>query len=96
MPSASAPAFADDEFGACSNEQYRFTSRQPEGTVFEPGHEQEAPLFILLQTYVSYVLVICVGHLRDFFGKRLRPQNYRHLMPSNVRAPFRSTHRHRP
>ncbi|EJD52014.1 serine palmitoyltransferase 2 [Auricularia subglabra TFB-10046 SS5] len=87
---SSAPAFADDEFGACGNEQYRYTSRQPEDTVFEPGHEQEAPLFILLQTYVSYVLVICVGHLRDFFGKRLRPQNYRHLMPNNGYAALNS------
>lgn len=74
-----------DEFGVCENELFRFTSKQAAGVTYNPKEEREAPLLTFLSVYISSLLMLCVGHLRDFLGKRLRPQNYRHLMPSNVR-----------
>ncbi|KAH8083357.1 serine palmitoyltransferase 2 [Cristinia sonorae] len=67
------------EFGHCANESFRYTARyQPGGQFARP--EQEPPHYVLLSTYLSYLLLICVGHLRDFIGKRMRPSSYKHLM----------------
>lgn len=80
----SAMATKHEEFGHCDNDAYRLLSRHPDGTLYDPGHEHEAPLVTSLQLYCSYLLMIVIGHVRDFFGKRLRAQNFRHLMPSGV------------
>ncbi len=78
------------EFGHCADEQYRYVSQHTPGTEV-PGHvEQDPPYYILLSTYISYLILICLGHFRDFFGKRFSPKSYRHLMPHNVRRLVRS------
>jgi 7-keto-8-aminopelargonate synthetase-like enzyme len=53
-------------------------------------HPEEAnvPLFTLLTTYLSYAILIGIGHIRDFFGKRFRPKAYRHLMEYDGYAPI--------
>jgi len=49
------------------------------------GEEIEEPShFIYLTTYMSYLLLIVVGHMRDFIGKRTHRKSYQHLMPYNV------------
>lgn len=73
------------EFGHCANEDYRFTSQHPVGKPFPHHEEQDPPYYILLSTYISYMILICLGHLRDFFGKRLKPSAYTHLLPHDVR-----------
>src|SRR5258708_9967878 len=73
------------EFGHCDNKLYRHTSSHPLGVPFPSSKPQDPPYYILLSTYVSYLFLICLGHLRDFFGKRFRPHAYAHLMPHNVR-----------
>ncbi|EIW53578.1 serine palmitoyltransferase 2 [Trametes versicolor FP-101664 SS1] len=83
VPPSSDQVFATvhSEFGHCANEQYRYTSQHPKGTPYKSIPEQEPPYYILLTTYISYILVICLGHLRDFVGKRFRAAQYRHLLP---------------
>lgn len=76
---------SNDEFGDCSNEEFRYLAKQ-EGA-FQPWHEHEPPLYVLFATYISYVLLICIGHVRDYFGKRFFPSYYPHITPSNVRLP---------
>lgn len=74
------------EFGHCADERYRTTSQHKLGT--PPSHiEQDPPYYILLSTYISYLILICLGHVRDFVGKRLYPARYQHLMPRNVSRP---------
>ncbi|PBK82393.1 PLP-dependent transferase [Armillaria gallica] len=78
------------EFGHCANEEYRYVSQHTPGTTV-PGHvEQDPPYYILLSTYISYLILICLGHFRDFFGKRFNPSSYRHLMPHAGYAPLNS------
>ena len=77
------------EFGHCTNEDYRYTSQHRAGTTYKSIPEQDPPYYIVLTTYVGYILVICLGHLRDFVGKRFRRENYRHLLPWNVSHRFR-------
>ncbi|KZT59264.1 PLP-dependent transferase, partial [Calocera cornea HHB12733] len=69
------------EFGYCNNEEYRYTSSYRAGTSLYPQH-QDPPMTILLATYASYLFLIAIGHMRDFFGKRFWPGYYKHLMPA--------------
>ncbi|KAL6306906.1 serine palmitoyltransferase 2 [Sparassis latifolia] len=78
------------EFGHCANEKYRFTSQHRAGTQYKNYEEQDPPYYILVTTYLSYLMVICLGHLRDFIGKRLRPSVYKHLMVQDGYAPLNS------
>lgn len=39
----------------------------------------EPPYYYILTTYISYLILIIFGHVRDYFGKRFRKQDYRHL-----------------
>ncbi|KAI0654127.1 serine palmitoyltransferase 2 [Cubamyces menziesii] len=78
------------EFGHCANEEYRYTSQHRAGVPYKSIPEQDPPYYILLTTYISYILVICLGHLRDFVGKRFRAANYRHLLPWNGYAALNS------
>lgn len=50
----------------------------------------EPPYYYLLTTYVSYLILIIFGHVRDFFGKRFREEHYRHLQARNGYAPLNS------
>jgi serine palmitoyltransferase len=75
---------AHTEFGHCANEKYRHLSQHPAGAPVKPVEEQEPPYYILLSTYISYLILICIGHVRDFVGKRLNPSSYKHLMPHDV------------
>ena len=72
------------QFGFCQNKNYRYKSAHKPGTKLEEVHEQDPPYYILLTTYLSILLLICMGHIRDFFGKRLYPALYRHLLPFDV------------
>jgi serine palmitoyltransferase len=85
-PTSNQPAFTTRhvEFGHCANEDYRHTSAHPVGTPFRHVEEQDPPYYVLLSTYVSYVVLIVIGHMRDWFGKRFWREDYKHLMPHDV------------
>ncbi|KAJ5247600.1 Pyridoxal phosphate-dependent transferase major region subdomain 2 [Penicillium chermesinum] len=70
------------QFGPISHPSHRYSSRHPGGVFPEPVMD-EPPYYYLLTTYISYLILIAFGHVRDFFGKRFREENYRHLKPRN-------------
>jgi glycopeptide antibiotics resistance protein len=45
---------------------------------------EEAPLFVLITTYLGYLVLIVFGHVRDFFGKRFKWWQYSHLKEAHV------------
>lgn len=49
---------------------------------------EETPLYVLIITYFDYFLLVFLGHIRDFFGKRLRKKAYAHLRENNGYAPL--------
>ncbi|KAI9507272.1 pyridoxal phosphate-dependent transferase [Russula earlei] len=90
-PTSEQIVFADHlQFGFCANESYRYKAAHKPGTPFIEQLEQDPPYYILLTTYLSYLFLICVGHIRDFFGKRFYPAFYRHLLPFDGYAPLNS------
>ena len=72
------------QFGLCPNDNYRYKSSHKPGRELKEAHHHEPPYYIIITTYLSFLFLICVGHIRDLFGKRLRPAFYRHLVPFNV------------
>ncbi|EGG00177.1 uncharacterized protein MELLADRAFT_23775, partial [Melampsora larici-populina 98AG31] len=50
----------------------------------EPGY------WVYLSTYFSYLILILLGHIRDFFGKRFKSEAFQHLMPHNGYAALNS------
>ena len=70
------------QFGPLGHPSHRYSSRHPGGAFPEPVMD-EPPYYYLLTTYISYLILIAFGHIRDFFGKRFREENYRHLKPRN-------------
>lgn len=77
------------EFGPIGHPSHRYTSRHA-GNVFPEPVMDEPPYFYLLTTYISYLILIAYGHVRDFFGKRFREANYRHLKPRDGYAALNS------
>ncbi|KAJ5450166.1 Pyridoxal phosphate-dependent transferasemajor regionsubdomain 2 [Penicillium daleae] len=75
-------AKAHAQFGVIGHPSHRYSSRHPGGVFPEPVMD-EPPYYYLLTTYISYLILIAFGHVRDFFGKRFREENYRHLKPRN-------------
>ncbi|KAJ3783947.1 serine palmitoyltransferase 2 [Lentinula aff. detonsa] len=78
------------EFGHCYNEEYRHISQHPLGAPIVRHVDQEPPYYILFSTYISYLILIVLGHMRDFLGKRFHSYSYRHLMPHDGYAPLNS------
>ncbi|KAF1990012.1 serine palmitoyltransferase [Aulographum hederae CBS 113979] len=77
------------QFGPLGSQSHRYSSRF-EGTDFPEPIEDSPPYYFLITTYISYLVLIAFGHVRDFFGKRLRPEKYRHLNASNGYAALNS------
>ena len=77
------------QFGPLGHHSHRYTSRHQGGEFPEPVMD-EPPYYFLLTTYISYLILIIFGHVRDFFGKRFREEHYRHLQARNGYAPLNS------
>ena len=77
------------QFGPIGSQSHRFSSRC-ESEEFPDPILDEPPLFYIITTYISWLILILVGHVRDFFGKRFRPEHYRNLKPQNGYAPLNS------
>ncbi|OJD12056.1 hypothetical protein AJ78_07298 [Emergomyces pasteurianus Ep9510] len=70
------------QFGPLGHPSHRYTSKHQGGDFPDPIMD-EPPYYYLFTTYISYLILIAFGHVRDFFGKRFREENYRHLKPRN-------------
>jgi 7-keto-8-aminopelargonate synthetase-like enzyme len=54
------------------------------------GENEDPPLWIFVAAYMSYLILIVIGHLRDFIGKLFIPQAYAHLHIRDGYAPLYS------
>ncbi|KIY45207.1 serine palmitoyltransferase 2 [Fistulina hepatica ATCC 64428] len=78
------------EFGHCDNPAYRYKSQQPPDIPFVQNPDLEPPYYILFTTYISFIIVIFLGHLADFLGKRFHASEFMHLAPHDGYAPLTS------
>ena len=77
------------QFGPLGHQSHRYSSRHLGGKYTDPIMD-EPPYYYLLTTYISYLILIIFGHVRDFFGKRFREEHYRHLKERNGYAALNS------
>ncbi|CAO3614070.1 unnamed protein product [Cunninghamella blakesleeana] len=49
---------------------------------------EEAPLLVLVSTYLNYLVLILFGHLRDILGKVFKRKEYAHLRTTEGYAPL--------
>ena len=77
------------QFGPIGSQSHRYSSEY-DGGFFPPPVHDEPPYYYLLTTYISYLILIIFGHIRDFFGKRFREEHYRHLKAQDGHAPLNS------
>ncbi|KAG6032000.1 hypothetical protein E4U41_007349 [Claviceps citrina] len=79
---------AEAQFGPLCHPSHLYVSKS-HGVPLETPVEDEPPYYFLLTTYISYLLLILVGHICDFFGKRFGNQkNYQSLKVQNGYAPL--------
>ena len=86
---AKLQAIKDAQFGPLGDASHRYVSKHMGGELVEPVMD-EPPYYYLLTTYLSYLILIIFGHVRDFFGKRFRPDHYKHLKAANGYAALNS------
>ena len=82
-------ARAHAQFGPLGSPSHRYSS-QHRGAELPNPIEDEPPYYYLVTTYISYLILIFFGHVRDFFGKRFRKERYRHLQARNGYAALNS------
>ena len=79
---------AESQFGPLLHQAHRYVSKS-HGEPLEPPVEDEPPYGSILTTYISYLLLILFGHVRDFFGKRFGDKKmYGPLKVQNGYAPL--------
>ena len=77
------------QFGPLGSQHHRYVSKHTGGPYPDPI-EDEPPYYYLITTYISYLVLMFFGHVRDFFGKRFRKNRYRHLQEQDGYAPLNS------
>jgi len=86
---AKRQALIDAQFGPLGSQSHRYVSKHMGGELEEPVQD-EPPYYYLLTTYLSYLILIVFGHVRDFFGKRFRPDHYKLLKAADGYAALNS------
>lgn len=82
-------AKVEAQFGPLGSQSHRYVSRHLGGELEAPVMD-EPPYYYVLTTYISYLILIIFGHVRDFFGKRFKPEKYKHLKPADGYAALNS------
>ncbi|KAI0906743.1 serine palmitoyltransferase [Ustulina deusta] len=78
----------DVQFGPLIDASHRYVSMHHGEPLAAPVID-EPPYYYVLTTYISYLLLLALGHVRDFFGKRFSKKPlYRTLRASNGYAPL--------
>ncbi|KAI3404553.1 LCB2 [Candida oxycetoniae] len=76
------------EYGKLKSEKYLHVSKHPIGEPLPTPIDDDPPYVIYLSTYLNFLILIIIGHIRDFFGKIFKPQEYKHLVEKDGYAPW--------
>ncbi|KAF7589444.1 serine palmitoyltransferase component [Aspergillus hancockii] len=70
------------EFGPLGDPSHLYTSEHVGGEIPDPVLD-EPPYFIALTTYISFLVLIFLGHFLDYLAKLFCSHTFRHLRPQN-------------
>ncbi|KAI0887669.1 serine palmitoyltransferase 2 [Annulohypoxylon maeteangense] len=78
----------DAQFGPLVHPSHRYVSKH-QGEPLEAPVIDEPPYYYVLTTYISYLLLLALGHIRDFFGKRFsKKATYKTIRANDGYAPL--------
>ncbi|ODQ63367.1 PLP-dependent transferase [Nadsonia fulvescens var. elongata DSM 6958] len=80
----------DEEFGALTSPDYLYKHQHPPGVELPAPVEDEPPYSILIWTYLSYLVLILIGHIRDFFSRHFKSESMKDLGEHDGYAPLYS------
>lgn len=81
---------AEHEFGTLTNKKYLCTAQHIEGEPIKEQKLDEPPYYIVLTTYLDYLFLIIMGHIKDFFGMTFMPQHFSAMVAKNGYPPWYS------
>lgn len=76
------------EYGQLTSKEHLYVSQHPVGEPLPMPIDDEPPYIIYIATYINYLILIIIGHIRDFFGKIFKPKEYEHLIEKDGYAPW--------
>ena len=66
---------SDREYGKLTSNDYLYVSKHPLGEPLPTPIDDEPPYIILIATYINYLILIIIGHTRDFSVRFLNLKN---------------------
>ncbi|KAF6013160.1 hypothetical protein HII12_001875 [Brettanomyces bruxellensis] len=93
LPDAPADGRSDEEkaemeFGRLTSEKWLSIAKCDPDHPFKAPIADEPPYFVVIMTYLNYLVMILIGHIRDFLGMLFTPQNYKAMLPQNGYPPW--------
>lgn len=79
---------AELEFGALTSKKWLCVSRSDPKHPFKYPIADDPPYFIVIMTYLNYLVMILIGHIRDFFGMLFTPKKYQAMLPKDGYPPW--------
>lgn len=76
------------EYGKLTSKKYLYVSKHNVGEPLSEPIDDEPPYYVYVATLLSFLCLIIVGHIRDFFGKIFKPQDYEDLVEKDGYAPW--------
>lgn len=80
----------ENEFGKLTSDKYKYRQWVEPGKAIPTPVEDLPAQYTFITTYLNYLVLIIIGHIRDFFAKKLDIPEARHLKEHNGYAPLTS------
>ncbi|GME86625.1 hypothetical protein B5S31_g5814 [[Candida] boidinii] len=80
----------EKEYGKLTSDKWLYTSKHQVGTPLPTPIEDDPPYFIVILTYLNYLVVIIIGHIRDYFGMRFQKKSFEAFLPKDGYPPWYS------
>ncbi|CAN6649195.1 serine palmitoyltransferase 2 [Trichomonascus vanleenenianus] len=77
-----------EEFGPLEDPRYLYVQNHPPGKELPPDVEDLPPYYVFITTYICYLVLIVVGHIRDFFARHTNTGNASDLKEHDGYAPL--------
>lgn len=76
------------EYGRLLSKEHLYVSKHPVGKPLPLPLDDEPPYYIHVATLLSFLFLLIIGHIRDFFGKIFKPYDYVDLVEKDGYAPW--------
>jgi serine palmitoyltransferase len=81
---------AEMEFGSLTSTEYLSEAQHTEGEEIRTQTLDDPPYYIVISTYLDYLLFLIMGHIKDFFGMTFMPQHFSAMVAKDGYPPWYS------